>query len=84
MSVNWGVGSSAGRWKGRMPKCPVCHRGEKVRAVEPDPSFPKLKKYCCDRCRIGWYNPVGRGATGRLHGTAESARAAYELPKKKP
>lgn len=63
------------------PECPVHHGFKDVRQVPVQPGYdPKLEHWCCDWCKIGWYQyPVQ--SKKHFTGTAAGARAAYVPPK---
>lgn len=64
------------------PECPGCHGYKTVRQVPLEPGYdPRLEHWCCDYCKIGWYQYPGQ-VKKQITGTVESARAAY-VPREK-
>jgi transposase-like protein len=76
------------KMSGTRPKCPLCHVWTDVRKVEMTPGYnPDMEHYCCDYCKVGWYE-LPKSRNKKISGSNyEMARQAYDpedRPKKLP
>ena len=68
------------KFKSRSKKCPVCSENARKTEAQYDPkAYLGFEHWCCDKCKIGWYDKPG--ARGKIIGTRESMRENYVTPR---